>query len=142
MNDTDDEAASIRFGHPEHERVEFVFPPGRADTEGWLRPSVTISCGPFSGTTAVYCSVSDFARLLPDLQRLYDSLRGTAAFDTTETQIGFTLTGDGLGHIELRGFLDEHAGGGTRLSFDISFDQTLLWHSISEIQQFLDANSQ
>jgi hypothetical protein len=140
MKESDD-AAYVGFGHPDRERVEFVFPPGRPDSDGWLRPTVTVSSGPFSGSADVYCSVSDFAQLLPDLQRLYDTLRGTATFDTIEGQIGFALTGDGLGHIALRGFLDDRAGGSNRLSFHIAYDQTLLWHSIAEIRDFLDANS-
>ena len=119
VNDPDDEAVSIGFGHSQHELLKFVFPPRRADSEGWLLPIVTVLAGPFSGSTNVYCCVSDFARLLPDLQRLYDTLRGIATFDTIESQIGFTLTGDGLGHIALRGFLDDRAGGSNRLTFDI-----------------------
>ena len=142
MNDTDNEALSISFGHPERERLEFVFPSSGRPIQGWFHPTVTVSSGPFSGSTNAYCELSDFARLLPELQRLYDELRGTATFATIERQIGFTLTGDGLGHIELRGFFDDRAGGDNRLNFSISFDQTLLWHSIPEIRDFLDANPQ
>ena len=141
MNQTDDEAVSISFGHLERERLEFVFPSIRRDSEGWLHPVVRISAGPFFGSANAYCELSDFTRLLPELQSLYDTLRGTATFETIEGQVAFTLTGDGLGHIELRGFLTDSAGGSNRLNFAIAFDQTLLWHSIPEFQDLLDANS-
>jgi len=83
-----------------------------------------------------------WAGFLPDLQRLYDSLRGTATFEPIEDQIGFTLKGDGLGHIVLQGFLHDKAGGTNRLSFEIAYDQTMLWHSIAEIGDFLYENPQ
>jgi len=142
MNDAENESVFISFGHPQRERLEFVFPSGGRHMQGWLHPMVTIVAGPFSGATDVYCDASDFALLLPELQRLYDALRGTATFSTIERQVGFTLTGDGLGHIELRGFLYDRAGGSNRLDFAINFDQTLLWHSVSELRDFLKANSQ
>jgi hypothetical protein len=142
MNTTDNDSTIISFGNAERERLEFVFPSGGRHTQGWLHSKITISAGPFSGATDAYCEPSDFARLPPELEGLYDRLRGVAKFETIEGQIGFTLTGDGLGHITLSGFLEDCPGGSNRLNFSIEFDQTLLLHSIPEIRAFLTANSQ
>ncbi|MBC7992457.1 MAG: hypothetical protein H7Z15_04345 [Rhizobacter sp.] len=80
-------------------------------------------------------------RILPQLRSLYDTLHGTATFDTIERQISFTLTGDGKGHITLAGFLADRAGGDNRLEFSLSYDQTLLPRSIGQIEHLLRATT-
>jgi hypothetical protein len=93
----------------------------------------------FHGETNLYLEADDFDSLLPDLRQLYESLRGNAEFKTIENQVGFRLTGDGRGHIELRGHLLDRFGDGNRLDFTLNYDQTLLWHSIAEIDNLLTA---
>lgn len=77
--------------------------------------------------------------MLPQLQRLYATLRGIATFQTVERQVGFTLTGDGKGHIELVGFLKDRGGGDNSIQFRLSYDQTLLPRSITQIEALLRA---
>lgn len=146
MDETDSETLIIGFGYPDRERVQFAFIPAdlarsRVLSDDWLRPRASVGAGPFRGETDVYVTVSDFARLLPELRALYDSLRGTATFATIEQQVGFTISGDGMGHITLSGFLEDRAGGDNRLEFRLSYDQTLLVHSISEVDALLHATS-
>lgn len=54
-----------------------------------------------------------------------------------ESQVGFTLAGDGLGHIVLCGHLWDRCDGDNELGFTLRFDQTLLPPSIAQIDKFL-----
>jgi hypothetical protein len=142
MDDTDSDALTVNFGSGEQERLEFAFAAAdlarsRVLHDDWLEPTVSICAGPFSGAARVHVIASDFVRLLPQLRSLYDTLRGTATFDTIERQIAFTLTGDGKGHITLAGFFEDRAGGDNRIQFSLSFDQTLLPRSIAQIERLL-----
>ena len=142
MDETDSDTLIVGFGSTEHKRLQFAFTGpdlarSRVLYDDWLEPSVSVQAGPFSGTTRVYISASDFVRFLPQLRSLYDTLHDTATFDTIERQVGFTLTGDGKGHITLAGFLEDRAGGDNRIEFRLSYDQTLLSSSISQIGHLL-----
>jgi hypothetical protein len=132
----------VGFGHPERERIEFVFSDSeverfRSSGEDWLQAHCTVVAGTFQGEADLWFESADFARVLPPLRQLYETLQGAVDFHTIEDQVGFCLTGDGRGHIELRGYLLDRAGGGNRLEFALNYDQTLLWHSISEIDELL-----
>ena len=54
-----------------------------------------------------------------------------------EGQLYILLETDGLGHIRATGYLRQNTVSSTELSFEIEFDQTLLWHTISEIDEAL-----
>jgi hypothetical protein len=146
MNEADGDTLIVNFGSAERERLQFAFTEpdlarSRVLYDDWLEPSVSVQAGPFSGTTRVYISASDFVRFLPQLRNLHDTLQGTATFDTIERQVGFTLTGDGKGHITLAGFLEDRAGGDNRFEFTLSYDQTLLPRSITQMGHLLRATT-
>lgn len=136
---------TIRFGFQDNERLEFCFV--REELERrylgageWLKPTVHVQAGGFVGTASVFLEASDFARFLPALLQLYETLRGSAELTTIEAQIGFTICGDGKGHVELRGFLLDRAGDGNRLRFVLHYDQTMLQQSITDIERFLSVS--
>jgi hypothetical protein len=139
MAHADRESLIVSFGYPERERLEFAFAAPEISSDDWLRARSTVAVGGFHGETDLYLEASDFARLLPDLRQLYETLRGSVDFTTTENQVGFRLTGDGRGHVKLCGHLLDQAGDGNRLDFTLDYDQTLLWHSIAEIDDLLAA---
>jgi hypothetical protein len=136
------DAVKVAFGHSERERLEFIFElrdsRGFADSsDAWLKPRISITAGPFTGQTDVYVEIGDFDRLLPQLRKLYETLEGTASFAPIERQVGFKLTGDGKGHVEMSGFLADSNFKSNCVNFVLTFDQTLLARSISEVEQFL-----
>ena len=134
----------IRFGSPEGERLEFVM--GRPNfsrrftsLEDRVIAQIVVQAATSHGSARVSLMILDFTRLLPELLALYGSLRGTATFTTLEDQVGFTITGDGTGQMQLRGFLRDRPGSDNRLEYTLPIDRTLLWHSITEIDEFLFA---
>jgi len=136
----------VGFGFADHERLQFTFSAAdlarsRTLHDDWLEPTVSICAGPFSGAARVYLNASDFAHLLPQVQRLYTTLRGIATFESIEGQVAFTLTGDAKGHIELAGFLKDRAGGHNSIQFRLFFDQTALPRSITQIEALLRATA-
>jgi hypothetical protein len=144
MKRFDYEPLIVSFGHPQQERLEIAFSAleierFRRSIDDWLLARITVAAGGFSGEAELWFEAADFACLLPNLRRLYDMLRGDVDFKTVEDQLRFRLTGDGRGHIALRGHLLDGLGDGNRLDFTLKYDQTLLWHSIAEIIEFLAA---
>jgi hypothetical protein len=49
--------------------------------------------------------------------------------------LSLRLTGDGKGHVELRGEVSDQAGVGNRLHFTLQFDQSQLRASIHELER-------
>lgn len=60
-------------------------------------PRVVVRAGTFQGEADPYFQAADFERFLRELRLFLKELRGTATFTTLENQLGFSLTGDGLG---------------------------------------------
>ena len=105
--------------------------------EQWL--AFDCVAGIFQGEADPYLQATDFEGFLHELRLLSKELRGTATFKTVENQLGFSLTGDGLGHITLHGYLLDRSGFGNRFQFNLSYDQTFLGESIAAIKRLLDA---
>ena len=136
---------TLRFGHPDREQLVFVFSASEVQRERGqsslgLHSAVSIQAGGFTGQAQVFCDLQDFTSLLSEMESLYTTLSGTAMLQTMETQVGFTITGDGLGHISLEGFLLDRCGDGNRLEFRLDFDQTLLWHSVSDLRHLTQSS--
>jgi len=65
-----------------------------------------------------------------------------AEFKTIEDQLYIRIETDRLGHVQAKGFLLDDLASGNKLEFEINYDQTLLWHTISEIDEALFELSQ
>ena len=81
--------------------------------------------------------VSDVIRFKEQLEPVYRNLEGVAEFKTIEDQLAIKIEVDKLGHVEASGFFIDDFASGNKLNFNISYDQTLLWHTISEIDEAL-----
>jgi hypothetical protein len=133
------------FGHSEHERVEIdVFgyersPVGEYYDDNWLTVKAAVQAGGFYGKINAAIFTDELAGFLPKLRALYEKLEGVAEFTTMEGQILLRLTGDGLGHIELHGELEDQAGIGNCLTFTLRLDQTMLLTSINELEKVVAA---
>jgi hypothetical protein len=136
------QSMEISFGHPERERITFSIPYDiseqlKKSSDQSVTAQVQIRAGGFTGYADLWLDVSDFARFAPEVQRLYETLKGEARFETIENQISLVLKGDGKGHINLSGRLLGRCGDGNELLFKLDLDQTQLKHPISELEQFL-----
>ena len=136
---------TFSFGHSEHERVEIEVlgyersPVGEYFDDNWLTVKATIQAGGFRGKINAAILTSDLVGFLPKLRALYEKLEGVAEFTTMERQIFLSLTGDGLGHVELNAEIMDKAGVGNCLSFTLSLDQTMLLTSINELEKIVAA---
>jgi hypothetical protein len=134
------------IGYPEKERVEVTLlgAPANPQTEGydWIKALVGIEVGAFKGEVEIYMCVSDMVRFKTELEPLYQNLNGAAEFKTIEGQLYIRVEANRLGHVQATGFLLDDLASGNKLEFEIRYDQTLLWHTISEIDEALFELSQ
>jgi hypothetical protein len=133
-------------GYPEKERLEvsLLGAPANPKTEGcdWIKALVHVEVGGFKGEVEIYMCVSDMIRFKEQLEPVYQNLNGSAEFKTIEGQLYIQIEVDKLGHVQAIGFLLDDLASGNKLSFEIQYDQTLLWHTISEIDEALFELSQ
>jgi hypothetical protein len=128
------------FGGPKHERIEIDVryerpPSGDYHDDNWLTAGINVSAGSFRAKAEVSMLTDELVSFLGQLQILFKTLEGPAELITLEQQIYLRLTGNGKGHIELKGELGEMPEMGNRLHFELNFDQTELGASIRELEK-------
>ena len=134
---------SVAFGGEERERVEVQVhgyeraPVGESYDDNWVNVSVSISVGAFAGKYDATFLASDFIGFRAGLQALHELLEGTASFSTIEHQLSLEFTGDGRGHIALKGLAIDASGTGNRLEFELALDQTCLPSALGELDEIL-----
>ena len=131
---------SFSIGFPDEERVVITLlrsPSDPKSTDDSLRALVQAEVGAFKGELEISICVSDMVRFHDELQRIYESVAGIAEFKTIEDQLFIKIEIDKLGHVHASGYIVDDFIDGNKLSFNIHFDQTLLWHTISEIDEAL-----
>lgn len=129
------------IGYPEKERVvvSLCGPPADAESEGydWVEALVQVEVGAFKGELQLFICVSDMIRFKEELEVVYNAVAGVAEFKTIEEQIYIHIEVNKLGHVQASGYIIDDFVAGNRLNFNIQYDQTLLWHTISEIDEAL-----
>lgn len=133
------------FG-PKHEFVRFDVHgyEQAADSQdnhdrNWLRVDVSVSVGSFRGNEHLAILTWDIEKLLPELEKLYQTLNGSAKFETLENQVELEFVGDGIGHIQMAGRLTSSANPDrNELTFHLYFDQTDLAASIAQLKQVIN----
>jgi hypothetical protein len=129
------------FGKSEYERLEIDVQgyerPATGDywDDNWLSVVICIRAGGFRGKIDASFMTGELEKFLSELRSLLETLSGAATFNTMEEQLSLKLTGDGIGHIELRGEAEDQPGIGNRLHFKLQFDQTQLRTSVSELER-------
>ena len=96
----------------------------------WVAVRVRVRVGGFDGRADGDLRAGELLGFREQLGRLHSTLRGEAVFETMEEWLSVRLTGDGLGHIEAKGFLLDRPGIGNRLDFTLKLDQTDLPNTI------------
>jgi hypothetical protein len=132
---------SFSIGHLETERIEVNLLGLAADPkkEGydWIKASVHIEVGGLRGDVEITMCVSDMIRFKEQLEPAYRELSGVAEFKTIEGQLYVRVEVNRLGHVEATGYLRDDFTSGNKLNFEIHYDQTLLWRTISEVDKAL-----
>lgn len=130
---------SVGFFDRERIEVTLIGSPADKETEGfdWVNARVQVWAGGFTGDVQICICLSDIVRFRQELERVYNDLRGVAAFKTLEDQLYIRIESDALGHIAATGYLKGDFVLADELKFDLRFDQTLLFHTLSETADVL-----
>ncbi|MEO7111931.1 MAG: hypothetical protein ABI183_15920 [Polyangiaceae bacterium] len=96
------------------------------DDAAWITARVAVHGGAFRGEYEAMLRAEDFPRFRGELQKLHESLGGTARFETMEEWLAIQIEGDGKGNFEASCVALDSPGMGNRLTFNVSFDQTEL----------------
>ena len=136
---------SFAFGGEERERIEVSVhayeraPVGDYYDDNWVRASVVVSVGSFSGNYDAAFLTSDFASFREALRELHQSLTGVASFSTLEEQLSLQLAGDGLGHVLLKGIALDAPGTGNRLEFELALDHSYLLSALEGLDEIVSS---
>jgi hypothetical protein len=129
------------IGYPDKERLEITLVGAPNDPTGkgydWIKGRVQIEVGAFKGELEIDLCVSNLIRFKEQLEPVYERLEGVAELKTDEDQLSIRVEVDKLGHVLVSGHLLDEFVAGNKLNFNLSYDQTLLWHTISEIDEAL-----
>ncbi|RNI34811.1 hypothetical protein EFY79_14070 [Hanamia caeni] len=105
----------------------------------WIKTKVKIKGGVFSGQYVADFMTTDFELLKRDFKKLDKDFNATANFEPLEGQLKLNISGDGLGHFEVKCIAQDQPGVGGTLSFILSFDQTELARLINELDKITKA---
>ncbi len=127
------------IGQFEKERLEVCLSPEMGPEHGhdWLSACVKIDSGGFAGEVKMTILFGELVLFHQQLEKLCRSLSGKAELKTIEGQLQMLVEVDRTGHITVSGELSDRAGAGNRLHFTLRFDQTFLWHTVSELDEAL-----
>lgn len=128
------------FGGSKHERLEIDVryerpPSGDYHDNNWLTATIDVSAGGFRGKADVSMLTEELVSFLGQVKALFKALEDVAELTTLEQQIYLRLTGNGKGHIEMKGELGEMPETGNRLHFELKLDQTDLATSIRDLER-------
>ncbi len=82
--------------------------------------------------------LNDLYAFVDKLKLFQNSLTGTFSLSNIEDNINVTLSGDGLGHVEIKGILLHTHDPNLKTEFVINSDQTFLPELIRECDQILE----
>jgi hypothetical protein len=103
----------------------------------WVTSQISVSTGAFAGQFNAALTTQDFVVFMPQLESLFNTLKGEAKFQTIEGQIEFTLSGNGRGGIEVTGFAIDRLGDGNQLQFRYEIDQTFLPPALRQLHEII-----
>lgn len=118
---------------------KFIYPNAELVWDSyWLKATVIIRAGAFSGTYEADFMSVDFVKFKKELEHLYHNLNSTATFEGLERYLSITLNGDGLGHLE--GFChasDKPGWMQNDLEFYVNIDQTYIPKLIRQLENII-----
>jgi len=109
----------------------------RDNKDGWFSAEVGVVIGGFHGNYLADFNSWAFSDFLAQLEKLYQTVAGSASFTSYEGQLELVLACDARGHINLRGEAMDFAGTGNKLTFQLGLDQTYVPAIINSLQSAL-----
>jgi hypothetical protein len=102
-----------------------------------LPVDVLIATHGFSGKVSISIAFDEVIKFREELESVYRDLKGKAEFRTLEGQLSIDINVDKLGHVFASGILKSDFSGDNELHYSLSFDQTCLLHTLSEIDSYV-----
>ena len=90
-------------------------------------------CGMVSGISNLDIASEEFKEFVKDLKSLYDTLKGTAKIKECFMEQYIEFSGDGKGHIIVKGYLEHYSAHKQNLVFSNSFDQTYMTDFVNRL---------
>ena len=87
----------------------------------------------FSGSSDMEIDLKEFIKFSNDLKNLYNNLKGTAIIKECFLDQYIEFSGDGRGHIRVKGYFCSNDEFDQKLSFSNSFEQTYLQKFVNEL---------
>jgi hypothetical protein len=94
--------------------------------DGWRRADIEVRCDGWIGNLRWSLMNGELTRFAEGIHRLHRDLSGTATLEPLEPNICLTFTGDGKGHVAVRGIARNNFVSRTELRFCLTIDQTYL----------------
>jgi hypothetical protein len=136
--------SAISFGGERYERVSievlgYVHAErlGNLYDNNWLRVQVAVAAGSFRVSFDAMFLAQELVKFQDELSLLYNSVKGTARFETLEGQLQLDLTCDALGSVALHGVARDQAGIGNKLDFSLNLDQTQVGSALQQLRDIL-----
>ena len=105
----------------------------------WINTKVFVKAGAFNGEYVADFMTTDFELFKRAIKELNNNFTGEAKFEPLERQLILQIKGDGLGHFKVNGITEDQPGYGNKLSFCLSFDQTILTSLIDKLDNITKA---
>ncbi len=106
--------------------------------DGWFSADVAVAVGSFEGRYRADFNSWAFADFAGHLERLYNTVSGSATFTSYEAQLELELVCNNLGQIKVRGEAMDYAGTGNKLTFRLEIDQTHVPPILASLRQALE----
>jgi hypothetical protein len=103
--------------------------------DGWRRADIEVRCDGWTGNLKWSLMKGELTRFAEEIRRLHRDLRGSATLQPLEPNICLTFTGDGKGHIGVKGIARNNFVSRTELRFDLTIDQTYLKEIASSLTE-------
>jgi hypothetical protein len=115
--------------------------PGEIDywDSNWVTVAVEVAAGAFRGSVRGDLRAEELAQFHDQLVRLQQALRGTAHFETVESWLSISVTGDGYGHMRVRCIVCDEPGIGNTLDCTLTTDQTFTRRTVTELSTAIQA---
>jgi hypothetical protein len=109
----------------------------RSLAEGWADAEVAVQLGAWAGRYAAQFHVDDLSHFGSGVAALSATLTGEALLSSMDGFLDVHLTGDGKGHVAVKGEAWDRPRWGTHLGFEFEIDQTFLPAILASVEASL-----
>lgn len=99
----------------------------------WLKTTVSVAAGPFSGSFRANLTTWEFAKLHGQLAEAVERLSGRVDFESTESDVVLSVEFSHRGTATVSGLLRPNGSEKTTLSFNFETDQSMLADTVRQL---------